>query len=155
MTASIFVRQFEYNHQTATVNLDGISHEESLIQPAPGGNCINWIVGHIAATRNTAHRLLDLPPVWADAATARYSRGSEPITGSGQAQPLDDLIERYQSSQHVLVAALQSATDEDLSRSVGGDRVAAQLAGLSFHESYHVGQLGVLRRLIGRGGAIA
>jgi len=155
VTALILVRQFEYNQQTVKVNLDGISDEESMFQPTPGGNCINWIVGHITATRNAAHRLLDLPPAWADDAAARYARGSQPITGAGEAIPLDELIGRYRSSQGVLTAALQSATDEDLWRAVGGEHVAVQLAGLSFHESYHVGQLGVLRRLIGRAGAIA
>ncbi len=27
--------------------VDGFSQEESLIQPQPEGNCLNWVVGHL------------------------------------------------------------------------------------------------------------
>ena len=26
----------------------GLSQEDSLIQPQPGGNCMNWVMGHLA-----------------------------------------------------------------------------------------------------------
>ena len=36
-------------------NVAGLTHDDSLVQPGPegrdGGNCLNWVVGHLAATR--------------------------------------------------------------------------------------------------------
>ena len=29
------------------LNVEGISYEESLIQPQPAGNCLNWVIGHL------------------------------------------------------------------------------------------------------------
>jgi hypothetical protein len=31
--------------------LDGVSHEESLVQPPFRGNCLNWVLGHIVCSR--------------------------------------------------------------------------------------------------------
>jgi hypothetical protein len=154
MTASMLAAQFDYNGRTVEINLDGISHEQSLIQPSPGGNCINWIVGHITATRNDVHRLLGLPPAWTGDEPARYARGSEPITTPAEAASLDALLNLYRSSHKRVIEALKAVTVDDLTRTVGKEPAAILLAGLSFHESYHAGQLGILRRLTGRAGAI-
>ena len=27
--------------------VDGLSHADSLLQPQPGGNCLNWVMGHL------------------------------------------------------------------------------------------------------------
>ena len=32
-------------------NLEGISDEESLVQPQEVGNCVNWVAGHILMAR--------------------------------------------------------------------------------------------------------
>ena len=37
-------------------NLEGMTHEESLLRPEKGGASINWILGHIVATRNRVLR---------------------------------------------------------------------------------------------------
>ncbi len=55
---------FGINYQVLKKNLDGVTHEESLIQPEGGGNCLNWVLGHIVATRDNAIRLLNQEPVW-------------------------------------------------------------------------------------------
>ena len=45
------VQSFRHQAQIANTvvkrNLEGLTHEESLVQPQPGGNCLNWIVGHL------------------------------------------------------------------------------------------------------------
>jgi uncharacterized damage-inducible protein DinB len=154
VTGRLLAKQFETNHLTVNRNLDGISHEDSVLQPAPGGNCINWVVGHMLITRNSIHRLLGLTPAWEDEKVNRYQRGSAPITDAGAAVSLETLLERWRSSHQDVVDALMSASDEMLSEMAGEEAVAIQLAFLAFHESYHAGQLGVLRRLTGRDGAI-
>ena len=53
MHATLLAQQFALNHHVAHANLSGISHEESLVHPNPAGNCLNWVFGHVVATRNT------------------------------------------------------------------------------------------------------
>lgn len=154
MTGRALTKQFELCYRTVGLNLEGISHTDSLLRPSPAGNCINWVVGHILATRNSVHRILGLPPAWDSESAERYRRGSEAILEADEAVPLDDLRDGLRASQDSLATALASITEEELSEAAGDDALGIQLAFLSFHESYHAGQLGLLRRLTGRPGAI-
>ena len=141
-------------------NLEGFTHDDALAQPAGGGNCVNWIVGHVVVHRNHMLRALGEEPVWGADADARYDRGSPPVTGSDGALPLETLLEALRSSRERLLAALDAGGDERLAAvpdAAGGSAtgpVGRRLALLMVHEGYHVGQVATLRRLSGRAGAI-
>jgi uncharacterized damage-inducible protein DinB len=106
-------------------------------------------------------RALGAEPVWGADADARYDRGSPPVTGAdGGAQTLDALRDALDHSHARLVQALGAVTDEQLaaipeaaSGSASGP-LGQRLGLLIVHEGYHAGQVGVLRRLSGRAGAI-
>jgi hypothetical protein len=181
MIDRMLAKQFEMNVRTMELNLDGVSHEQSLFRPQPAGNSVNWIVGHVLANRDAVHRLLGLDPAWGDG-SERYVRGSEPITDPSDAVPLDSLLARLRVSQRAVAAALDAAGDTLLTaapqaqapqaqapqaqapqaqapqaQAPGGEDsppAGLQLAFLAFHESYHAGQLGLLRRLLGFAPAI-
>ncbi len=160
--------QFHYNQFVVRENLAGISHVESLQSPQPGGNCINWVIGHIVGTRNSILRVLGLEPIWPPAQAQIYERGAPALTVAAKALPLESIVNDYDQAQERIMAALERATDEDFAKqpdtatpvatgsatSDGQETVAGMLAVLSFHESYHVGQLGVLRRLAGKAGVL-
>lgn len=154
MIGRLLAKQYELNDLTVNRNLDGISHEDSLRHPAPLGNCINWILGHILFSRNSIHRLLGLTPAWEDEISGRYQRGSAPIAVTDRAASLETLLEHWRASQQAVAEALTLASNQQLSENDGDEALGIQLAFLSFHESYHAGQLGVLRRLAGRDGGI-
>ena len=59
---------------------EGITHAESLMQLPFQGNCLNWVVGHLALSRDDMLEALGEPPMMA-AKGARYDRGSELLTG--------------------------------------------------------------------------
>lgn len=40
----------------------GIDHSHSLLEIAPGINCLNWIVGHIVVARCNFLMFLNVPP---------------------------------------------------------------------------------------------
>ena len=141
-------------------NLEGFTHDEALAQPPGGGNCANWIVGHIVVHRNHMLRALGAEPVWGAEADARYDRGSAPVTGAEGAQTLEALRDALDRSRDRLLAALDGMTDERLaavpeaaSGSATGP-LGRRLALLIAHEAYHAGQVSMLRRLSGRPGAI-
>jgi hypothetical protein len=142
-------------------NVEGLTHEDSLRQPAPGGNCLNWIVGHLAWAYAGAVGLVGQETSLDQAALARYARGGEPITDPAQARDLSQLLAAFDEGTERFTAGLATLPAEALGRpapaSPSGDpneTVRSLLATILFHQSYHAGQTGVLRRLIGRSGAI-
>jgi hypothetical protein len=151
-----------FNTFVISKNLEGITQEESLAFSPAGGNCINWVAGHILSARNGTLRLLGADPMGADGELTPYLRGSGPLTAD-HALPISRLRDDLAESSRRIAAALETVTAEALGKTTpfpavpGGDgfSVGESLMGLQFHESYHAGQLGILRRMVGRDGAIA
>lgn len=71
--------QYDLSARAIRVNLEGISEEEALIQPPSGGNCVNWILGHVISSREQVLHYLGEAELWEEDLARRYSRGSEPI----------------------------------------------------------------------------
>jgi uncharacterized damage-inducible protein DinB len=142
------------NHYTLTVNLAGLTHEDSVAGPNPGGNCANWVLGHILANRNAILSLLHEEPVLGEAEAKVYERGSPQMNGGAGAIPLERLIQDLERSQERLLRGLSRLSPEDLDAPVEQSTLGATLAFLQFHEAYHAGQVGLLRRMAGREGAI-
>ena len=156
MIARILASQFKYNHMVLKSNLEGVSHDESLIQPKPYGNCINWILGHIVAGRNAVLTLIGEEAIWTAEESKTYDRGSDPLEDSSKAQKIESILAALDTTQKQLSEKLVHMRDEDLTaiREPEKGSIADQLAGLSFHESYHSGQIGLLRQLIGKEGTL-
>ena len=141
-------------------NLEGFTDEDALVQPPGGGNCANWIFGHIIASRSATLKLVKQSGVWSDDLNNRYKRGSDPLESGGDAVSLKKLRGDFATSQEKLMQGLESLSEEDLNEVLEpafGSKATSrieQLAFLQFHESYHVGQIGLLRRIVGKPGAI-
>jgi len=150
MTGKLLAAQLAYTSFTLHKNLEGITHTDSLTQPDPCGNCINWVVGHIVCHRNVMHRLAGIEPVWDAESADRYKRGSDPMTSLQEAADLSTMVQLYEESQAALTSKLADISEDELEKQAGDDTLAMQLAGLIFHESYHMGQIGVIRRVMGK-----
>lgn len=154
MDAESIVYLVNFNSQAMGLNLDGLTHEDSLVQP-PSGNCINWMLGHLLVHR---HRMLETlgEPAPIPEALMRYDRGSQPVTGDGpDVLPFEQLRDELAGFQEKVVAAVRKAGDDGLGRPAGKGTVGQKLLMLSMHEAYHTGQLGVLRRIAGKERGIA
>jgi hypothetical protein len=158
MSTRALKTQVHYNLGALKMNLEGLTHEESLVQPQPAGNCLNWIVGHILANRAGILGLLGQGPVWNEDETQPYQRGSEPLTDPALAKHLDELVAMLETAQDSILAGLSEISEEALQAPAPsgreGETVETGLAALVFHEAYHVGETGILRRLLGHDGAI-
>lgn len=133
---------------------EGITNEESVIQPPVRGNCMNWILGHIVNDRNLVLSLLGGEPVFNKAETERYQRESDPIAGFDDGLPFDQLIEKFDISQKRIIEGLRSITPERLAEiDIAGTRneeVGALISFIHWHETYHTGQFEILRQLAGK-----
>jgi uncharacterized damage-inducible protein DinB len=144
-------------------NVDGLTQEESLIQPAPGGNCLNWVVGHLVDVYNQMLPLVGQKPVGEDGAFKRYARGTPPLENPAEALDFQDLLAALNEATDRADAGLASVTQDMLDKSVPqhsptknpNETVRSLLSTVLFHQAYHAGQTGLLRRIAGKPGAIA
>ncbi len=144
---------FGRNATVAQLQAKGLSHEDALRQLPFRGNCLNWVLGHMLASRDDMLVWLGQEPVGGERAN-RYRRESDPITGpADDVLPLDELLACLSASQEKLAAALAAVTEADLDREVLlGSRAAPlrnRLFFLYFHDTYHTGQTELLRQLCG------
>jgi DinB superfamily len=157
----LLVRMFALAHGALHINLEGVTDEESLVQPQPGGNCMLWAVAHIVATRDQIARLVGAEPVLPPELGKRFTRPAAPVVTGADVRPLAGWIADLDRTQERLSPAIASLSIEQLGAPFDGARLpgrpktlAEALAFFHFHESYHVGQVGLMRRLAGKTGAI-
>lgn len=154
ITNQAFCEALRRNVVVLQKQTNGLTHEDSLLQLPFRGNCLNWVLGHLANNRDRLLQLLGAEPVLG-LRGERYARESEPITGDGSdALPLADLLAALARSQEALEAALARATEDQSAgpaRTGGSTGTAGErLLFFYFHETYHVGQTELLRQLAGK-----
>ena len=140
-------------------NVEGLTHEDSLRQPQPGGNCANWTLGHIVRTRNNFLGMLAGKPLLDPQKFDRYE--INPIEKDSDAVRWEELITAYDQLTGPIMESLGKLTPEKMAEKAPfspsgnpNETIGSLLAAFTFHEAYHSGQIGLLRRLTGREGAI-
>lgn len=138
---------FRFNAHVINKNLEDINQEESLVTASSGGPSINWILGHIILTRDYLQELLGIENTCDEKFEKIYSRGVDSVSTS-DAIDVKELLKIFNESQIKIMKALDEIdirSDKDMMDNIPG---------LSFHEAYHAGQTGILRRVIGKKGVI-
>ncbi len=155
ISANELTEAFARNVNIVKMQTKDLTHADSLRRPPFRGNCLNWVLGHIAENRDHILGLLDEQPLM-DARGARYKRGSEPLTEtSAGVLPMEELITWIDRAQERIAAAIAQMDDVAWAReiTVGNNRkttVGQRVFFLYFHESYHVGQTELFRQLAGK-----
>jgi hypothetical protein len=161
MTAKEMLKQqYTFFYLTAKANLDGLTAEESLVQPSPAGNCANWIVGHIVGAHNAVMGLANADPVWESPTLERAASWTRPIDSMDEALEWDTMVQRLLASEERLLEGLDAMADEDLDQDgftdpFGNPSTRGEMLNLlAVHQNYHAGQLALSRRMAGHEGAI-
>jgi uncharacterized damage-inducible protein DinB len=149
--------QIGFNHAAFHLNVDGISHAESLTSPGASGNCLNWVVGHIVAARQRwLATVLGGKPTIDITRLPVYARGAQRLVDGAGAVRLEELVAAYDAAQAPLLAGMAALTPERMGEkapfSPGNDpreTIGSLVAKLTYHEGYHTGQTGILRRMLG------
>jgi phage FluMu protein gp41 len=142
---------FATNDDLALRALDGLTHEEFWEAPTTRNNPMLWVAGHLVQTRAQLLALLGEPfdTGW----EALFNRGA--TIGDANGYPSRDEIERLMRDvSQRLQAKLAALDDEHLAQppslgAPGARTVADQVAGFAFDDSYHVGQMGYIRKALG------
>jgi len=113
------------------------------------GPSISWSLGHLLHFRNGALALLGVPEV--DAYGERF--GSTGATDGADYPSLGKLRSDWERVAAALGAAFEKTTEASLDARAAGPHdektVRDKLAFLAFHEGYHLGVVGALRKSLG------
>lgn len=163
MTGSELAQIYEFSYGAIQRNLDGLTHEDSVLCPEPAGNCVNWVLGHMVTGRGLVLMLAGADgTVLTDDEAAPYRRGSAALREGGSVVDITRLKSALEETQQRLIPALQALSTEALSAEVPEQfrrppllgTVGQALTRLGYHEGYHNGQIGLLRRMAGKEAAI-
>lgn len=146
---------FKLNNEMVTRTLAGLTDEECWKQPEGGGNSIMWLVGHVTISRAQLLKKLGAP--FDHGLGTLFDRGS--IRGELSSYPSRQAIEAaWHETRGRMRDRFATLTEEMLSAVPTGRPLpgvtdnASMIAFSAFHESYHIGQMGYLRKMLGHSG---
>lgn len=150
IVASIFAK----NAQMLDRATQGIPAEKWLTQPTNNSNHLLWIAGHMAVHR--AKVLTLLGEEWTDPWGKLFIRGAK-LTAPEEYPAVEEVQRTWTDVCQRVSAALAGASAQTLAKpsqpptpSFDGT-LGGTIAFLSFHETYHVGQVSYLRKALGFG----
>src|ERR1043166_4418076 len=113
--AETITAQYHFSNLVVKMNLDGLTDAESRVIPQPGGNPLNWILGHIIMVRQALLvKAGGRPPLLSAESTKAYGRGSTPDDNLPESLP--SLLAIYERSQEEMDAMLATLTEDQLAR---------------------------------------
>jgi len=147
-TAHIFRR----NESLLAKAIEGIGAAQWTLRPQDQSNCALWILGHIVWARSRALKLLGV--TWTAPWLNHFERGST-VGDASQYPSSEEVLIAWQELCASLPPALEAAPADAMaalaqqpSPSFDGT-IGGMVSFLAMHETYHVGQVVYLRRLLG------
>ena len=155
----IFKTILRRNQESLLSAIEGLTHSEMLLQLPGEGNCINWILGHIASYRDGMLVDSGLRQYMQADEIERYAGGSQPIRPGDACVNSTRLSELIVVSFNDLIDWLEHDTNGlsqnpagNIKDSIGYSGVCSTLtehfAQNIGHESIHVGELNPLHELV-------
>ncbi len=138
-------RQHEANKYTREKNMENVSEETALRKPHPDVNHINWLLGHLACTR--LHFLGKVEAHFTDNPEMKSAYAYKTTSTEGEAAfTLAEIEAVFVETDKVIDALITEEGDND--------EKMKTIAFMGFHEAYHLGQIGIIRKMVGLPGAI-
>lgn len=152
--AQVLVEGYEKNSGLIHRHAEGLTDAGCFRQPAFEAISFNWVLGHIVAHRNIALQALGATSIWPENLDHLYRRDPAGVTATTSHVALAQLLTDLDAAGERLAGILKMATDAFLDEVVdyhtGVKARQAHMRLYQWHETYHVGQLGILRSLAAR-----
>ncbi len=130
---------------------EGLSQEDLLFQPQPGGNCMLWVLGHMVESMKDLVVELGGPEPQGYDTYKRFERTSEPLLKYEEGLPdLERIRQDFTVLSALAVQTLDGQSDAYFKEPGWSGTKGATILFLAFHMSYHSGQLEYLRNLAGK-----
>jgi hypothetical protein len=149
---SIVAEQFKVTTNLYLKALGGVSREQLLRRPGERSNPLLWIAGHLALSRTRVVNVLGgaREPRWAEL-FATGSRVEDVTRFPEVAEVMALWRELADEIQERLRAFPPERWEEPVQVRIPSDdgTLRGALALITFHEAYHVGQMGYVRKWLG------
>jgi uncharacterized protein YndB with AHSA1/START domain/uncharacterized damage-inducible protein DinB len=145
------------NDSLADRTFAGVAADDLWKRPTPNTNGMLWIFGHMAVVR--ARMLAALGEEFDPGLGDLFGRGAT-LQDAAAYPSREKINEASREVNRRLFAKLATLTDADLSKPAQGPKpyfvqtVGEQIAFFALHDSYHVGQLGYVRKALGLSGVV-
>jgi uncharacterized damage-inducible protein DinB len=132
--------------------LAGMTDEQANVRPTAASNSAAFIAAHLTEAR---YYLLKLLGAEEPNPIGRYLAGARSLDDLEACPPLAETLAAWTAVAHALRDRLERLTPEDLDAAIttrfptATPTILGVLAFLVQHDSYHIGQLALLRRQIG------
>lgn len=144
----------DYEFHTTLIHrfVEGVTHEESVLQLPFEHNCMNWILGHIVTNRSHVLETVGATHKWQENIRALYHTETPPVRPESQSIRFESLVKYLDESVESLKNALENVSDEYLEEAhtnYRGEKTRfSHITGFHWHESFHLGQLEILKAFI-------
>lgn len=142
---------------------EAVPEDARMRQAAEGKAHPLWLLGHLAFSFDTFVNVLTLggapacPGNYA-ALFAPAQAGGGPVSADASTYPSwDELLENYKKAGQAIIDGINKCTDDELTGDVKGSppdafksffpNLGSPLSGMTLHDSYHRGQIGLLANL--------
>jgi len=148
-TMESIYNMFKFNTQVFEQVLEGLTEDHEHARPIKRANSVNWVAGHIVRYRYSIANLLgvDAESPWGEL----YRKGTEATNGD-KYPSLDEIRAAWKDISAKMLKAIKEAEEETLTKVPPWTKpglensIRGTVTFLAFHESYHLGQLGFLRK---------
>lgn len=104
--AKDLIQDYEFTAMLVHRLVDGLTHDETLIQLPFDVNCFNWVLGHIVTNRSHALGVVGVEHAWRENVRRLYNTGTENIKPEGESMQVDVLLKHLDESVELLKVAL-------------------------------------------------
>ena len=150
--AQSLYEKYQFHNRIMHHFVDGVSHEESVLQLPFEHNCMNWILGHIVTNRSHVLETVGADHGWQDEVRALYHQDTQPVSEETPSIKFDGLIAYLDESVELLETALENVSeewlDENFTNYRGEKTRYEHIDSFHWHESFHLGQLEILKAFI-------
>lgn len=151
-------KRLRFNEQLLKMAITGFEEGHWGARPEKGANSAHWILGHITYSRLGMLRIAGAP-IAPEPWEENFHKGVKPDNGGDYPSP-SFLVQRFRTAGESLATRFGEMTEEDAAKPSprefpdGSKSVDGAMHFLYFHETYHLGQIGYVRRLEGLDGFI-
>lgn len=157
----VAVSQIEFARSYTLQLLDDVTEDEWFRHVDGCPSHLAWQVGHLAMAQYalTMVRIRGKEPedeqLLSKNFFRRFQKGTKPVFDVGEYPPIDEIRETLARVHEASLGELQGHTDDSLSESLPAptavyDTKLGSIIFCSMHEMLHAGQIGIIRRLLGK-----
>ena len=136
-------------------NLAGLTDDLAARRPGPTAASPAWLLAHIYMTRRLILKMLGRPQAKEEDLGTDGFRGGD---GETVHVPFSELVRRFQATDELMKQAFMGVSDWEAPTKNPGTGAEQTLEGviafLHMHESYHIGQIALARKLLGLPGVM-